>query len=111
MSIIENVNLRTLTSTDIPRLSELRPTYTSGTIIAVERTGTGFSIHWNLVERKLPRAFDKGTLYDFNEDSQALVRDRCERPDDTCQRVLEHNGRLVGLLELEQHYWNDTVFL
>lgn len=108
---IDQILLRPLTSADIPRLPEIRPTYTADTIIAIQRTGTGFNLQWQLAERTLPEPFSKGNLYDFNEDSQQLIRERFNHPDDTYQRVLEHNGRLVGLLEIENHYWNNTVFL
>jgi ribosomal protein S18 acetylase RimI-like enzyme len=107
----DQIILRSLTASDIPRLPEIRPTYTSNTIIAVERTGTDFNIQWQLAERDLPQPFDKGTLYDFNEAAQDSIRERFDHSDDTYQRVLEHDGRLVGLLELEQHYWNNTAFL
>jgi ribosomal protein S18 acetylase RimI-like enzyme len=107
----DSINLRPLVAADIPRLPEIRPSYTSNTIIVVEHTGSGFDIQWKLAERDLPEPFSKGNLYDFNEDAQQSIRERFERPDDSYQRVLEHNGRLIGLLEIEQHYWNDTVFL
>src|SRR4051812_202829 len=94
------IALRALTAADISRLPDIRPTYKSNTIITIERTGEGFNIQWKLAERDLPEPFSKGNLYDFNEDAQQSIRERFERPDDSYQRVLEYNGRLIGLLEV-----------
>ncbi len=105
------ITLRPLELNDIPTLPQIRPTYQSKTILAVERSGSGLEVGWQLVERELPEPFNKGTLYDFNEDEQETIRNRLLRPDDTYQRVAEFNGRLVGLVDAEIQYWNHTVVL
>lgn len=96
---------------DIPNLSQIRATYKTPTILAVERSGSGLTTGWRLVERTLPQPFDKGTLYDFDEQAQAAIRGRLERTGESYQRVAELSGRLIGLVDVELQPWNDTAFL
>jgi ribosomal protein S18 acetylase RimI-like enzyme len=107
------INLRPIEPDDIPNLPQIRPTYTSPTILGVEKSGNGLEIGWRLVERALSQPFDKGTLYDFDEVAQAEIRARLARPDDIYQRVAvdEATGQLVGLLEVEIQAWNNTALL
>ncbi len=109
------IDLRPLVAEDIPNLAQIRPTYRSATILEVEKTGSGITVEWRLVERKLPQPFDKGSLYDFDETRQQEIRQRLARPDDTYLRVLEArergDRRLIGLLDLEIQDWNNTVLL
>src|SRR5260221_10506868 len=100
-NVSELINLRPLTLEDIPRLEQIRPGYKSDTVLDVEKSGSGLEIGWLLVERALTQPFDKGTLYDFDEVVQERIMARLERPEDTYQRIAEHNRRLVGLIELE----------
>src|ERR1051326_2280589 len=85
----DEITFRRLTALDIPNLVQIRATYTTPTILAVERSGSGLTVGWRLIERTLPQPFDKGTLYDFDEQAQAAVQDRLERPDETYQRVAQ----------------------
>jgi GNAT superfamily N-acetyltransferase len=107
------ITLRPLRLGDIPNLPQIRPTYTSQTILSMEKRGDGLEIGWQLVERTLPQPFDKGTLYDFDEVVQAAIRHRADRPDETYQRVAvdEETKRLVGLLDVEIQAWNNTALL
>jgi streptothricin acetyltransferase len=105
------IDLRTLELQDIPNLVQIRPTYITDTILVLARSGSGLEVGWQLVEKKLPEPFDKGTLYDFTKDEQDLVYSRLLRPDETYQRVAEYNGRLVGLVEVELQDWNNTAHL
>jgi ribosomal protein S18 acetylase RimI-like enzyme len=106
-----DITVRPLTADDIANLPQIRPTYRSPSILAVERSGEGVEVGWRLVERTLPEPFDKGPVYDFSAHEQEEIRERLSRPEDTYQRVAEHGGRLVALLEAEIHYWNNTVWL
>src|SRR2546423_1153574 len=103
--------LRALELDDIPKLIEIRPTYITDTILAVERTGLGLTTDWRLVERKLSIPFDKGNLYNFGDAEQKLVRQRLRRPEETYQTIAELDGRLIGLVEVELQEWNDTAWL
>jgi ribosomal protein S18 acetylase RimI-like enzyme len=105
------INLRQLTAEDIPNLVQIRPGYTWLTILEVEKSGEGIEIGWRLVERTLPRPFDKGTLYDFDDITRNEISARLARPDETYQRVAEYGGQLISLLDVELHTWNDTAFV
>ena len=108
---VPTIEIRALMDADIPQLTAIRPTYKSNSILAVEQHGEGVTRGWQLIERQLPQPFDKGTLYDFDEDSQAEIRERLTRPDDSYQRVADFEGLLVGFLDAEIHYWNNTLFV
>jgi streptothricin acetyltransferase len=103
--------LRPLELSDIPNLPQIRPTYQTSTRLTVEKTGSGLAVGWQLVEQPLSKPFDKGRLYDFDANAQDIIRERLLRPDDTYQRVAVYNERLVGLVELDIQYWNNTVSL
>jgi len=107
------IELRPLREEDIPNLPQIRPTYVTNTILAVEKSGEGLEVGWRLVERSLPKPFDKGTLYDFDEAAQAEIRDRLARPHQTYQRVADNTstGQLVGLLEVQIRDWNNMAWL
>jgi ribosomal protein S18 acetylase RimI-like enzyme len=102
--------IRPLTVRDIPRLVQIRPGFTSPTVLAVERTGDGIEAGWRLVERLLPESFDKGDGYDFDAGEQANIRRRMRR-DDGLHLVAERGGRLIGLLEVTPQEWNNTAWL
>ncbi|MEP7289296.1 MAG: GNAT family N-acetyltransferase [Chloroflexota bacterium] len=103
--------VRPLHLADLPRLPEIRPTYRSSTILTVQRTGHGITTGWEIAEQALAQPFDRGNRFDFNSAAQEEIRERLERPDDTYQRVAEHNHKLIGLLDMEIQDWNDTVTL
>src|SRR5512143_3392569 len=106
---MSDIGLRPLTAADLPNLPQIRPTYRTDTIYAVEKSGSGCEVGWRLVER--PHPFDKGTLYDFGPEQQAQIGERLMRPDDTYQTVAEIGGRLVGFVEVEIQHWNNTAWL
>ncbi len=103
------ISLRPLEFTDISNLSQIRATYHSPTILVLEKSGSGITTGWQLVERPIP--FDKRTLYDFDAQTLAIIRQRLEQPTRTYQRVAEDEGQLVGLLDMELQEWNNTVVL
>jgi streptothricin acetyltransferase len=107
------IHLRPLRLADIPNLPQIRPTYTSETILRVEKSGGGLEVGWRLVEQRLPKPFEKGALYDFDDSAQAVIRARLERSDDAYQQIAEDrtSGRVVGLVEVEIQNWNNTAVL
>jgi ribosomal protein S18 acetylase RimI-like enzyme len=106
------IEIRPLTLEDIPNLPEIRPTYRTDTILAVERSGQGYEVSWRLVERRLAQPFDKGGLYDFTPEQQAAIRERLKRGAAAYQRVAVLNGaRRVGLLAMAWQAWNETAFI
>jgi len=66
------ISLRPLEFTDISNLSQIRATYHSPTILVLEKSGSGITTGWQLVERPIP--FDKRTLYDFDAQTLAIIR-------------------------------------
>lgn len=105
------IELRELRSSDVPNLTQIRPTYKSKTVLHVERSGSGLEIFWRLNEQPLAVPFNKGAGYDFDEFVQADIAERLSRPDDTYQRVAEYRGRLIGFVEVELQYWNNSAIL
>ena len=77
----DTVTIRLMTEADIPRLAEIRASFVSPTVLAVERTGSGLESGWRLVERTLPEPFDKGDKYDFDRTERENIRKRWRRGD------------------------------
>jgi ribosomal protein S18 acetylase RimI-like enzyme len=106
------LEIRPLTAEDIPRLSEIRPTYRTDTILAIEHSGSGYQVGWRLTERRLAQPFDKGGLYDFTPEMQQNIRARLNRGEAAYQRVAVADGqRLVGVLDMLWQAWNETAFI
>ncbi len=101
---------RPMTDADIPRLSEIRPSFVSPTVLAIERSGSGFEVGWRLVERPLPQPFDKGHRYDFDEREQENIRQRFQQGDGL-HLVVEYGGQIAGILDMVPQEWNHTVFI
>ncbi len=102
--------IRAMTEADIPRLAEIRPNFRSATTLAVERLGQGIEGGWRLVERPLPRPFEKGAAYDFDAQEQANIRRRLRRGDGL-HLVVEQGARLVGVLDATPQAWNSVVWV
>ncbi len=103
-------HMRPMREADIPRLAEIRPSFTSATTLAVERIGTGIEGGWRLAERPLPQPFDKGTAYDFDIGEQANIRRRMQRGDGL-HVVVEQNARLIGMLDATPREWQGVVWV
>jgi streptothricin acetyltransferase len=99
-----------MTEADIARLAEIRPGFISPTVLAVERTGSGIEVGWRLVERPLPKPFDKGSKYNFDQTEQNNIRRRFHRGDGL-HLVVEWNGRIAGILDVVPQEWNDTAWV
>lgn len=99
-----------MTEADIPRLAEIRPSFTSLTVLEVQRTGSGVEAGWRLIERPLPKPFDKGDAYDFDAVEQANIRRRFLQGDGL-HLVVENADRLVGILDATPQEWNSTVLV
>ncbi len=102
--------IRRMTEDDIPRLTEIRPSFVSDTVLTVERSGNGVEVGWRLVERRLVVPFDKGHDYDFDLTERENIRERFRRGDGL-YLVAERPDRLVGILDMLPQEWNSTVFI
>lgn len=108
--------IRAMTAADIPRLAEIRPGFTSDTVLNVERTGSGLETGWRLVERALRTPFDKGDDYDFDATEQANIRRRLGAGTGLHLVVVDgraagDGGRLVGVLDVMPQKWNNTAWI
>jgi ribosomal protein S18 acetylase RimI-like enzyme len=102
--------IRPMTEQDIPRLANIRPGFTSATVLDVEKTGSGFEVGWRLVERDLPEPYDKGSGYDFDAIEQGNILQRFRRGDGL-HLVVEWHNRLVGILDVLPEEWNHTAWV
>lgn len=108
--MVDDPLIRPMIEADLPRLAEIRPGFTSDTVLHVEKTGSGLSVGWRLEERPLPRPYDKGRFYDFDEEEIGHIRRRFEAGDGF-HRVVEWKGRLAGVLDVEPQHWNNTALV
>ncbi len=103
------MRIRTLAPADVERLTQINSSFTSDSVLAVEKTGEGLEAGWRLVERPLDVPFEKGRAYDFSEEDLARSRRLQETGSrEALQLVAEDRGRLVGLLEIEREHWNNS---
>lgn len=106
------MHIRTLVPADVECLTEINSTFTSESVLVVEKTSDGLGVGWRLVERLLDVPFDKGRAYDLSEEDLVRSRGMCEAgPQEALQLVAEDRGRLVGLLEVEQQRWHNSGWL
>jgi ribosomal protein S18 acetylase RimI-like enzyme len=103
------ISIRPLTAADIGRLTEIDPSFRSGSTLELVRAGYGLAIRWELVERELDTPYDKRHGYDFNLERQHEISQRLQTPDVCFLRVAEENGRLVGMIDAEFAEWNNAV--
>lgn len=95
---------------DAQRLYDIDPTFTSPALLRVHKTGRGLGVGWRLEEVALAEPYDKGRAYDLTPRDVEQIAARAAR-EDCLVRVVEADGRLVGLLDLEHVAWNNTGFL
>jgi streptothricin acetyltransferase len=62
------------------------------------------------VERELAQPFDKGHGYDFDALEQGNILRRFQRADGL-HLVVEHEGRLAGILDVVPETWNHTAWI
>jgi len=106
----DTVTIRLMTEADIPRLAEIRASFVSPTVLAVERTGSGLESGWRLVERTLPEPFDKGDKYDFDRTERENIRKRWRRGDGL-HLVVDSGEQIVGVLDVTPQEWNSIAWV
>lgn len=114
------VSIRPLTVADIPQLTQINPTFRSGTELTVIRTGTGLEVGWQLQERTLTTPYDKGHGYDFDLERRHDIAQHLAEVDTRYLRVAERvipgregeaQARLVGLADAGYDEGNNAVTL
>jgi streptothricin acetyltransferase len=103
------MRIRDLLSADVEHLAQINSTFTSESVLFVEKTGDGLGAGWRLVERPLAVPFEKGRAYDLSEEDLARSRRLCEAgSQEALQLVAEDRRRVIGLLEVERERWNNS---
>lgn len=106
----EAPSIRPMLAADLPRLAEIDPSFTSRTVLAVEKSGSGLAVGWRLEERPLPTPYDKRHHYDFDDTEIANVRRRFEQGTGL-HLVVEWRDQLAGILDVEAQDWNNTALI
>jgi ribosomal protein S18 acetylase RimI-like enzyme len=104
-------SIRPLTASDIARLTEIDPSFRSGSALELIRTGEGLALRWELREQALAVPYEKGHGYDFDLERQTDIAERLNYPEVCFLRVAEEADRIVGMLDAEYTDWNTAVIL
>jgi ribosomal protein S18 acetylase RimI-like enzyme len=102
--------VRSLTDSDVNRLTEINPTFTAHTRIHVERRGDDPFAGWHLREDPLASPFHKGRAYDFDAHERQQIRGRLQKAS-TLIELVEDQGRLVGILDMEEESWRQSAWV
>jgi len=107
------LTLRPLRSTDIPRLTDINPTFTASTVIRRRRSGSPPFQGWELYEEALPTPYDNGAAYDFDPIEQDNIRKRFTSTTPSLIEVLEdtHTQRLCGILDIQREDWRRSAWI
>jgi ribosomal protein S18 acetylase RimI-like enzyme len=101
------ISYRPLTKPDIPRLAEIDAEFESRRYLAVEKLADGLNVMWRLVEQPLDPPF-ASTDYSLDARQRQEVAARL-RAADGLYMVVERDGRLIALLDVERERWRDTA--
>jgi streptothricin acetyltransferase len=102
--------IRRLRPADLPRLKQIDATFSTDTILAVEKSVAGLEVAWRLTERTLAEPLHKTEGYIVDDQDVAEVRGRLLEGDGL-YLVAEEGRRLVGLLDMERERWRDTAII
>ncbi|MFP4320930.1 MAG: GNAT family N-acetyltransferase [Anaerolineales bacterium] len=104
--------VRPLRREDIPRLTEINPTFTAQTVLRISRTGASPFQGWHLEEIPRQTPFHKGRAYDFDAQERAHINRRHAQAIHL-QEVVEDpaKGKLVGILDVEYESWRHTAWI
>lgn len=108
--MLPDICIRPMTEQDIPRLTAIRPGFVSPTTLVVEKDGDGLAVGWRLAERPLPKPYDKGDEYDFDQAERRHILSRL-RKGDGLHLVVEAEGALAGVLDVAPEEWNNTAWI
>jgi RimJ/RimL family protein N-acetyltransferase len=103
---------RPLTANDIPRLTEINPTFSADSVIQVARVGQAPWQGWHLQEVPLAHPFHKGDAYDFDAIERDNIAQRLGAGDGLLEVVEQAaTGRLVGCLDVEWEHWRRSAWI
>jgi GNAT superfamily N-acetyltransferase len=104
--------IRPMRLSDIPRLAEIDPTFTSNTTLRVQRTGSGLEAGWKLLEVPLSKPYDKGSGYDFDRTERRNIQSRLEQSDSLEEVVIDRTTEcIVGVLDITIESWRNVAWV
>lgn len=102
------MQIRPLAEADIPHLSDIDPTFVSEGYLHVEvDQSEGLNVGYRLVERSICPGEVAGDGSRYGSAEQAHIASTLN--DGGLALVVEHEERVVGVLEVEARYWNNTA--
>lgn len=103
---------RPLQLADIPRLTEINPTFVANTVIQIQRTGQPPWQGWQVAEAPRQQPFDKGKGYDFDSIERDNILRRYQAGDGLMEVIMEAaTGQIVGILEVEWERWRNAAWI
>lgn len=108
-SISPDYTFRALTDADLPRLVEIDAEFESNRYLAVEKITAGLNVTWRLSDRPLEPPFVSSD-YSLSRQERQEVAMRLQAADGL-YLVVEHQQRLVALLDMERERWRDTAMI
>lgn len=105
------ITFRKMTPGDLLALDQIDPTFTSESYldVATGQRADGFTI--TFTERRFDTPFIKREGYRYDTQQLELTRYRLEQKQNALLRVAEHEGRLVGVIEVESEVWRNTALV
>ncbi len=94
---------RSVTPAYIPRLQEIKAEYVSDRYLRVIKTGEKFEVGFTLQVEELEEPFRSQGLSIIREKDKELIKSRMDGQ--ALQVVVEEDGRLIGLLDVEIESW------
>ncbi len=108
----ERFIIRPMRVADIPRLTEIDPSFSSKTVLRVQRTGGSYEVGWALHEVPLARPFNKGAAYDFDATERRHIQQRLQRDDSLEEVVVDRETeRIVGVLDMTVEDWRHVAWV
>lgn len=108
-SPLSRPTIRPLTQADVPRLGEIDAEFESNRYLAVEKIAQGLNVTWQLTDQPLDPPFIS-TDYSLSRQERDEVAVRLHAADGL-YLVIEHDQRLVALLDMEREHWRDTAMI
>lgn len=102
---------RKMTPGDLIALDQIDPNFTSTSYLDVEMEHRAGVLTISFTERPFETPFTKTEGYRYDTDQIELTRYRLEQSKNALVMVAEHEGRLVGILEVEAETWRNTALV
>lgn len=107
------MRIRSMTASDVARLSEIDPNFESAVYLDVVKDVDGFNVTWRLIERPFDTPF-VCTDYDFDEKERQEIARRLKTGDGlwlVAEVEQAGGGRLVGMVDVQREAWREAGFV